>query len=220
MPKPCGNLHEFVKKLTSSYDARVADCFDAFERERKEGLFDELNDLQMCKKKDGQDSDGLILCLSRHDGSNIAKLWHRFLMLAICPTVRGPKLAHCLMVFATTHFNVNRRVVRCGEHDFGHPWHELMHRIQMRHMQLFGCNMFPKHKNLVLTGTVPDFAAVGFGLVLCDAGRCEGGPCACQMCLLDDAFACSQTCHQVLTFARLIVCAASKRLFLLFPHQL
>jgi hypothetical protein len=41
------NLHEFVKKLTSSHDAKVADCFDAFERETKERLFDELNDLQM-----------------------------------------------------------------------------------------------------------------------------------------------------------------------------
>jgi hypothetical protein len=41
------NLHEFVKKLISTYDARVADYFDSFERQIQEGLFDELNDLQM-----------------------------------------------------------------------------------------------------------------------------------------------------------------------------
>ena len=99
------NLHEFVKKLMSSCDAKVADYFDAFERETKEGLFDELSDLQMCEE-DGQDSNGLNLYLSRR-GSNRAELCHRFLMLAIGPTVCGPELAHYLMVLVTTRFNVN-----------------------------------------------------------------------------------------------------------------
>jgi hypothetical protein len=157
------NLHEFVKKLISSYDAKVADYFDTFEREIREGLFDELNDLQMYEE-DGQDSNGLNLYLSRR-GSNRAELYHRFLMLAIGPTIYGPELAHYLMVLVTTRFNVNTGVVRCGEYNFGHPWHEFIDRIQIRHMQLFGCNIFPKHKNLVLTETVPDFVAVGFGPV-------------------------------------------------------
>ena len=39
------NLHEFVKKFISSYDAKVADYFDYFEREKRERLFDEGNDL-------------------------------------------------------------------------------------------------------------------------------------------------------------------------------
>jgi hypothetical protein len=38
------HLHEFVKKLMSSCDAKVADHFDACEQETKAGLFDELND--------------------------------------------------------------------------------------------------------------------------------------------------------------------------------
>ena len=66
------NLHEFVKKFISSYDAKVADYFDSFEREIREGLFDEVNDLQMYEE-DGQDSNGLNLFLSRR-GSNRSEL--------------------------------------------------------------------------------------------------------------------------------------------------
>jgi hypothetical protein len=165
------NLHEFVKKFILSYDAKVADYFDSFEREIQEGLYDELNELQMYDE-DGQDSHGLNLYYSRR-GSNRVELYHRFLMLAIGPTIYGPEIAHYLMVLVTARFNVNTGVVRCGEYDFGHPWHEFIDRIHIRHMQLFGCNIFPKHKNLLLTETVPDIVAVGFGPVSFDTDYVE-----------------------------------------------
>jgi hypothetical protein len=160
------NLHEFVKKFIATHDARVADYFDSFERDIQRGSFEELNDLQMYDNN-GQDSHGLNLYYSRR-GSNRVELYHRFLMLAIGPTIYGPEIAHYLMVLVTTRFNVNTGVVRCGDYDFGHPWHEFIDRIQIRHMQLFGCNIFPKHKNLTLTETVPGFVAVGFGPVSFD----------------------------------------------------
>ena len=40
-------------------------------------------------------------------------------------------------------------------------------------MQLFGCNIFPRHKNLVLTETVQDSIAVGFGPVSFDTDYVE-----------------------------------------------
>jgi hypothetical protein len=155
-----------LKKIITTNDARVTEYFDSFEEEIREGLFDELNDLQMYDEN-GQDSHGLNLYFSRR-GSNRVELYHRFLMLVIGPTIYGPEIAHYLMVLVTTRFNVNTGVVRCGDYDFGHPWHEFIDRIQIRHMQLFGCNIFPKHKNLILAETVPDFVAVGFGPVSFD----------------------------------------------------
>jgi hypothetical protein len=101
------------------------------------------------------------------------ELYHRFLMLVIGPTIYGPEVAHYLMVLVTARFNVNTGVARCNEYDFGHPWHEFIDRIQIRHMQLHGCNIFPKYKNLSLTETVPDFVAVGFGPVSFDTDYVE-----------------------------------------------
>jgi hypothetical protein len=49
---------------------------------------------------------------------------------------------------------------------------------------------------------------------------CADDPHTCQTHSLDDALAHSQVGHQALTFARLIVCAASECLFLLHLHQL
>jgi hypothetical protein len=165
------NLHGFVKKYISPNDARMADYFDSFEREIQEGLFDEINDLQMYDE-DGQDSHGLNLYFSRR-GSNRVELYHRFLMLAIGPTTYGPEVAHYLMVLVTARFNVNTGVARLNDYDFGHPWHEFIDRIQIRHMQVYGCNIFPKYKNLSLTETVPDFVAVGFGPVSFDTDSVE-----------------------------------------------
>jgi len=94
-------------------------------------------------------------------------------MLAIGPTSYGPELTHYLMVLVTTPFNVNTGVGRGAEYNYGHPWHELIDRIQIRHMQLFGCNIFPKRKNLVLTEKVPGIVAVGFGPVSFDTEYVE-----------------------------------------------
>jgi len=94
-------------------------------------------------------------------------------MLAIGPTSYGPEAAHYLMALVTTRFNVNTGVVRGDEYNFGHPWHEFIDQLQIRHMQLFGCNIFPKCKNLVLTETVPGIVAVGFGQISFDTEYVE-----------------------------------------------
>jgi hypothetical protein len=49
-----------------------------------------------------------------------------------------------------------------------HPWLEYIDRIQIRHMQIFEWNLFPRHQNLLLIETDPDFIAVGFGPISLD----------------------------------------------------
>jgi hypothetical protein len=159
-------LHEFVRKSITSYNAKLADYFNNLEREILEGLYDELSDINLYTWG-GVDSDGLDL-YTRRRGSNRAELYHRFLSLAFGPSIMGPEMGHYLMLLVSYRFNISTGVARCNEYDFGHPRLEYVDRIQIRHMQLFGWNLFPRQQNLLLVETDPDFIAVGFGPISLD----------------------------------------------------
>jgi hypothetical protein len=116
---------------------------------------------------DGVDSDGLDI-YTRRRGSNRAELYHRFFSLAFGPATMGPEMGHYLMLLVSYRFNISTGIARCNEYDFGHPWLEYIDRIQIRHIQLFGWNLFPRHKNLLLVETDPDFIVVGFGSISLD----------------------------------------------------
>jgi len=160
-------LHVFVQKFIPTYNAKLADYFNNLEWEILEGLYNELSDINLYTW-DGVDSDGLDI-YTRRRGSNRAELYHRFLSLAFGPATMGPEMGHYLMLLVSYRFNISTGIARCNEYDFGHPWLEYIDRIQIRHIQLFGWNLFPRHKNLLLVETDPDFIVVGFGSISLDA---------------------------------------------------
>jgi hypothetical protein len=50
----------------------------------------------------------------------------------------------------TYRYNVNTGVRRKGFHNVGMPYHDIIDRIQIRMLQLFGYDVFPQHVNQAL----------------------------------------------------------------------
>jgi hypothetical protein len=58
---------------------------------------------------------------------------------------------------------VNAGITRRGKHDFGHPWHHLVDRIQIRIQEIYDVVVFPSHENASQFKAIKDFVAVGIG---------------------------------------------------------
>jgi hypothetical protein len=102
-------------------------------------------------------------------GSVRADLLHRYMNLSLGPTSIGTEMGHFLLLNVLTRFNISTGIKRMGEHVFGHPWLEYIDRIQVRYMQVFGRNRFPKHQNLLVIKVKEDFVAVGIRPLSYDA---------------------------------------------------
>lgn len=63
-----------------------------------------------------------------------------------------------------------------GYHNFGMPYHDLIDRIQIRTMQLFGYDIFPHHANQSLFTPIKNFVAVGVGPLTSDPAFVKSGP--------------------------------------------
>jgi hypothetical protein len=81
-----------------------------------------------------------------------------------------------LLLLVTYRYNVNTGVRRKGFHNVGMPYHDIIDRIQIRMLQLFGYDVFPQHANQALFDPIAGFVAVGVGPLNYDSKFVEIGP--------------------------------------------
>jgi hypothetical protein len=67
------------------------------------------------------------------------------------------------LLLVTYRYNVNTGVQRKGHHDFGMPYLDIIDQIQIKMVQIFGCDPFAHHVNQMSMKPVDDFVAVGIG---------------------------------------------------------
>jgi len=85
------------------------------------------------------------------------------MQVALPPWGISPQTAHWLLVCLSYRYNVNAGIKRRGKHDFGHPWHYLIDRIQIRIQEIYNVVVFPSHENALQFDSIEDFVAVGIG---------------------------------------------------------
>ena len=112
------------------YDNDLKEFFEKFERKANLGYFDELHDVSTFALN-GYDKHGLKLWL-RLKGSVSNENYHQKMKVAIGPWGIGAEQAHMIIVILTYRYNINAGTRRCGEHDFGHLWLDIVDRIQNR----------------------------------------------------------------------------------------
>ena len=139
-------LIQEVEPLKSEYTEKLGEYMNAFERKASEGLFEELVKVSLFQW-DGTDSNGLDLWLRKH-GSTRAESFHQKLRAALGPWGVGARSAHYIMLLVTFQYNLHTGIMRCGEHNFGHPWLQYVDRIQTRIMNIFGSDIYPRHVNI------------------------------------------------------------------------
>ena len=147
--------------LRKFYTNDMGEYFDSFINKCKSGAFQEVPDIQIFQW-DGQDANGLDLWL-RKRGSTRAENIHQKMRQILGPWGYGARCAHYLLVLLCFKYNVNAGVCRCNAHVFGHCWLHYIDRIQIRCQEIFGVDIYPRHKNISLIKPVDDFVAVGIG---------------------------------------------------------
>ena len=127
------------------------------------GYFEEINDVSTFIF-DGYDQNGLKKWL-RQKGSVRNENYHQKMKTAIGPWGIGAATSHMIIVLLTYRYNIKTGVRRCGEHEFRHPWLDIIDRIQNRVQEIYNVIIYPRHKNLSAFVPIPDFTSVGIGPV-------------------------------------------------------
>lgn len=153
--------------------AKLTKYFDFLEDLCESGQFEECYDVEMFQW-DGTDSNGLN-CWLRRRGSNRSENLHRQMRVAFGPHGVGAEVGHYLLLLLTYRYNVKTGIRRTDQYDFGMPYLYLIDRIQIRMVQLFDVDIFPKHKNLSLFKPLEGFVAVGIGELNYDERYVEKG---------------------------------------------
>ena len=157
-------VHEIIRteeSFKSEYTQELAAYLFGFEEKARKGMFEELSDVSLYQW-DGTDSNGLDLWLSKR-GSTRAENFHQKLMAALGPWGVGAQTAHYIMLLVTFRYNVKAGIRRSNEHNFGHPYLQCIDRIQMHYLNIWGIDVFPRHKNLSQFSAVPGYSPVGIG---------------------------------------------------------
>jgi hypothetical protein len=160
--------------LKIAWCPKLEDYFNKLEQLFHDGKLEECCDVELYQW-DGVDKDGLDVWLRRR-GSNRSELLHQKMKVAFGPHGVGATVGHFLLLLVTYIFNVNTGVRRKRFHNFGMPYHDLIDRIQIRHLQIFGVDVFPRHNNQALFKPVEGFVAVGIGPLNYHPEFVESGP--------------------------------------------
>jgi hypothetical protein len=131
--------------LNIAWNSKLEDYFDKLETLFYDGSMEECGDVSLYQW-DGVDKHGLNYWL-RQRGSTRSELLHQKMKVAFGPHGVGVEVGHFLLLLVTYIFNVNTGVRRTRCHDFGMPWHHIIDRIQIRSIQIFGVDIFPRHEN-------------------------------------------------------------------------
>ena len=67
--------------------------------------------------------------------------------VAFGPHGVGAEVGHYLLLLVCYRYNINTGIRRKGMYNFGTIMHNLIDRIQLRMMQIFGVDVFPTHTN-------------------------------------------------------------------------
>lgn len=168
-------VHKLVKEsMNEIYDDALKSFLDRLELEAQHGKFEEVDDVEIFKCV-GRDSNGLDLYL-RNRGSRAENL-HQKMKSVFGNYCVGAQAGHYLLVLTSYRYNINVGIARRDEQDFGHPWHFLVDRIQIRTQQIYGFNLYPQHKNVQLAPSVPGHVAVGIGPLCYDPDYVDTGEC-------------------------------------------
>jgi hypothetical protein len=161
--------------LNVAWNLALEQYFDNLEAMSRKGQLEESHDVEMFQW-DGTDKYGLNLWLRRR-GSNRSENMHQKMRVAFGPHGVGAEVGHFLLLIVTYRYNINAGVRRKGFHNFGMPYHDIIDRIQIRYLQLFGSDPFPEHGavNQALFDPIKDFVAVGVGPLNYDSKFVEHG---------------------------------------------
>ena len=161
------DLKEFYTPEMEAYFKKVA-------RECREGKFEELPDISMFQVI-GTDANGLTLYL-RKRGSTKAENFHQKLWVAFGPWCIGAQTGHYLMIEVAYRYNVKIGIRRCNAHDFGHCHLHLIDRVDLLVQEIYGVELYPRHKNMLLFEGIQNVISVGITPLVCDERFVMRGP--------------------------------------------
>ena len=142
-------VHNFVEKaLGKDYTEDVKKYFEKFERDCRNGLYAELEDVSMYRQV-GVDSDGLDLWI-RLKGSVRCENIHRTMSNALGPHAMGAEVAHFLLILICFRYNVNLGVRRKGRPNFGHIHLYINDEVQILVQEIYNVIIYPGHTNFSL----------------------------------------------------------------------
>jgi hypothetical protein len=142
------------------YSTEVSEYFNSFARNCEEGKYEELYDVSLFRHI-GIDSAGSDLWL-RLRGTVRDENLHQKMKACLGPLGIGARSAHYILVNLCFRYNVSARIRRCGDNNHGHPYMNLIDRIQIRTQEVFNVLVFPRHQNTTQT-KFNDFIAIGIG---------------------------------------------------------
>jgi hypothetical protein len=154
-------IHHYItdtEPLKEYYTDDLRKFLVGFEKECREGLFEELGDVALFQW-DGKDFNGLDLSI-RFRGSNRAENIHSKMSVAFGPWGVGARTAHFVLLLVSYRYNVHTGIRRCNDHNFGHTWLHYIDRIQSRILNIFGVDVYPRHMNLAQFQPIENFVAI------------------------------------------------------------
>ena len=156
-------IHALVKShpvMKEYYNEKVEKYFETFERKCREGLFEELSDIEnFCTV--GTDKHNLTLWI-RLKGSNRCENVHHKMKACIGAWTVGPKVAHFILLLLSFRYNISTEVNRNAGINHGHSDLHYIDRLQNRILQIYGATIYPNHKNISNFHAI-DFISVGIG---------------------------------------------------------
>ena len=170
-------VHNIIKDndaFAGVYNDDLAKYFVNFEAKCEQGYFEELSDVSLFRHR-GVDQNGLDLWW-RCRGSVRTENVHQKMRVAIGPWGVGAKTAHYLLVNLSHRYNVNAGIRRLNQINFGHPYTQIIDRLQILYDRVLGVTIYPSHMNTTHYNLDSDFVAVGIGPVSLDEQFVKKGP--------------------------------------------
>ena len=157
-------LHCFVATdddFKKFYNEDVKKYFEDFEKKCRDGLFEELDDVDLFRNV-GVDCYGLDLWI-RLRGSNRAENMHQKMKGTIGFWTVGAEIGYYLLVLLSYRYNISTGIKRYGDINFGNPYLHIIDRIQIRVQQIYDVLIFENYQNISLKIGDNNFVSVGIG---------------------------------------------------------
>lgn len=161
------------EQLKGGWSKSLETYFDNVEEMYRQGKLEECYDVSLYQWN-GTDKCGLSLWLRRR-GSNRSENMHQKMRVAFGPHGVGAEVGHYLLLLVTCRYNLSSGIRRKGNHNFGMMRTDLIDRIQIRMVQIFGEDPFPSRNNQCLFKPIKGFVAVGVGPLNYDSKYVEEG---------------------------------------------
>jgi len=172
------SIHHFMKtneETSSFYNDDVKDYFNTFETKCRNGLFEEINDVQMFQWA-GIGKGGLDRWYRRRGTVRNENL-HQKLFSCLGAHSIGAEVGHHLLVLLAYKYNISTGIKRLGLCNHGHIFYEYIDRIQIRLQEIYNVVVYPSHRNCsLLINPITNFIAVGIGPLSYDNRFVTFGP--------------------------------------------